>query len=198
MFGSLKKKLSNALQEGITISENLQQQYKLKMSSMSSSASVTPTLSMSFSGISSMNASSNSINTFDVPPNINASAGCGLFEKYEDEWLEIREANQQNAKLADKVALQISNIEQKCSQQKLELTDMNTCLNGVSQLIKNLKESHKSLVELQEKCQSVEKELEILQDLCEECDLQEEILHKQCELNLYKQNKMGKHKHVYK
>ncbi|XP_037939409.1 dysbindin protein homolog [Teleopsis dalmanni] len=190
MFGNIKKKLSNALQEGFVISESLQQHYR-RVSTPSTP--VSPTFEDRFnSDRSSLRSSSTTEDLVDaVPSNVNVAAGCNLLAKYEDDWVSINKMSEENARRADQIATEIDKIKQKTMEQRVVMTDLITCLSGIPGLIVKLENSKKTLQDITEFATRVERETDVLQNLCEECEMQEFILQKQFELSQYKQKKMG-------
>ncbi|KAH8274533.1 hypothetical protein KR044_006577 [Drosophila immigrans] len=192
MFGNLKKKLSNAIQEGIVISESLQHHYRQRVSnshsnnnSSQASAATTPTsLNESFS-------SSRSSLVDGLPTQLNVAAGCNLLAKYEDDWQQIHAANEQNAGQAAEVATQITSIQQRASSQQATITQLNSCLAGLPALVVKLRASAETLASLEELGAQLEVELEQLEELCEECELQEFVLEQQFQLSQHKQRKLS-------
>ncbi|KMZ00454.1 dysbindin protein homolog isoform X1 [Drosophila simulans] len=202
MFGSLKKKLSSAIQEGLVISENLQQQYRQRVSSGNSGSSqasgiTTPTSPLGLNeSLSSSRSSSLSLSapfqlTDGVPSHLNVAAGCSLLAKYEDDWQQIHGANEENAEKAAQIANQISGIQNQASHQRRIMSELNSSLAGIPTLITQLQASSKVLNSLEEMGQQLEIELEKLEDLCEECELQEFILEQQFQLSRHKQKKLN-------
>jgi len=202
MFGSLKKKLSSAIQEGLVISENLQQQYRQRVSSGNSGSTqtsglTTPTSPLGLNeSLSSSRSSSLSLSapfqlTDGVPSHLNVAAGCSLLAKYEDDWQQIHGANEENAEKAAQIASQISGVQNKASNQRRIISDLNSSLAGIPTLIAQLQASSKVLNSLEQMGQQLEVELEKLEDLCEECELQEFILEQQFQLSRHKQRKLN-------
>ncbi|EDW46550.1 dysbindin protein homolog [Drosophila sechellia] len=202
MFGNLKKKLSSAIQEGLVISENLQQQYRQRVSSGNSASSqasgiTTPTSPLGLNeSLSSSRSSSLSLSapfqlTDGVPSHLNVAAGCSLLAKYEDDWQQIHGANEENAEKAAQIANQISGIQNQASHQRRIMSELNSSLAGIPTLIAQLQASSKVLNSLEEMGQQLEIELEKLEDLCEECQLQEFILEQQFQLSRHKQKKLN-------
>lgn len=203
MFGNLKKKLSNAIQEGIVISESLQQQYRQRISSNSGSSSqaTTPTTPLSASRLglnesfTSSRSSSHSLGsqlpTDGVPTHLNVAAGCNLLAKYEDEWQQIHAANEENAGRAASVAAQITAVQQRASKQQATVIELNSCMAGLPALISKLQESAQTLEGLEQMGGQLEIELEKLENLCEECELQEFMLEQQFQLSKHKQRKLN-------
>uniref|UniRef100_A0A1A9X0C6 Dysbindin n=1 Tax=Glossina brevipalpis TaxID=37001 RepID=A0A1A9X0C6_9MUSC len=152
MFSNLKRKLNYAMQEGSTITENLQQQYRQRV----------PT---SKSPTSSNNSLVGSTSELGLPSNINVSAGCKLLSKYEDDWQALHQNNEENSKKAAVLAGQIENIEQKMFNHQIIMTDLLTCLAGLPNLIEKLQSCRHTLTEVQELHKMVEKDFEKLQDL---------------------------------
>ncbi|KAL9906061.1 dysbindin protein homolog isoform X2 [Glossina fuscipes] len=178
MFSNLKRKLNYAMQEGLTVTENLQQQYRQRVSN-----SKNPTNSSNSSLVSS-------ISELGVPSNVNASAGCKILSKYEHDWQMLHQNNEENSKKAAELAEQIDNIEQKMSNHQIIIADLLTSLAGLPNLTEKLKSCQHTLVEVQELHKLVERDFEKLEDLCEECDFQEFRWQKHVELAKYKQKKM--------
>ncbi|XP_037721960.1 dysbindin protein homolog [Drosophila subpulchrella] len=202
MFGNLKKKLSSAIQEGLVISENLQQQYRQRVSSGNSGSTqtsglTTPTSPLGLNeSLSSSRSSSLSLSapfqlTDGVPSHLNVAAGCSLLAKYEDDWQQIHGANEENAKKAAQIASQISGVQNKASNQRRIISELNSSLAGIPTLIAQLQASSKVLNSLEQMGQQLEVELEKLEDLCEECELQEFILEQQFQLSRHKQRKLN-------
>ncbi|XP_054728768.1 dysbindin protein homolog [Anastrepha obliqua] len=191
MFENLRKKFNNAIQEGFVITENLQQQYRQRQASATSSNATTPTLDESLHSNRSSNTFSHlSGSDLIIPVDANMAAGCNLLAKYENDWKMLHDANEDNATQAAQVATQIALIGQRTKVLHVDMTDLITCLSGIPTLVEKLRESAETLEKVNTLSASVETELERLEDLCEECDLQEFMLHKQCELSQFKQMKM--------
>ncbi|XP_016995564.2 dysbindin protein homolog [Drosophila takahashii] len=199
MFGNLKKKLSSAIQEGLVISENLQQQYRQRVSSSTQSSGITtptsPQLGLNES-LSSSRSSNLSLSapfqlTDGVPSHLNVAAGCSLLAKYEDDWQQIHGANEENAEKAAQVASQISAVQNKAINQRRIISELNSSLAGIPTLIAQLQASTNVLNSLEQMGQQLEVELEKLEDLCEECELQEFILEQQFQLSRHKQKKLN-------
>uniref|UniRef100_A0A1A9VMZ3 Dysbindin n=1 Tax=Glossina austeni TaxID=7395 RepID=A0A1A9VMZ3_GLOAU len=161
MFSNLKRKLNYAMQEGLTVTENLQQQYRQRVSN-----SKNPTNSSNSSLVSSTSE-------LGIPSNINASAGCKILSKYENDWQMLHQNNEENSKKAAELAEQIETIDQKMSNHQIIITDLLTSLAGLPKLTEKLKSCQHTLVEVQELHTLVERDFEKLEDLCEECDFQE-------------------------
>ncbi|KAI8041495.1 dysbindin protein homolog [Drosophila gunungcola] len=203
MFGNLKKKLSSAIQEGLVISENLQQQYRQRVSSGNNSGSsqasglTTPTSPLGLNeSLSSSRSSNLSLSapfqlTDGVPSHLNVAAGCSLLAKYEDDWQQIHGANEENAEKAAEIATQISGVQLRASNQRRIISELNSSLSGIPTLIAQLQASSKTLQSLEQMGQQLEVELEKLEDLCEECELQEFILEQQFQLSRHKQRKLN-------
>ncbi|XP_062131262.1 dysbindin protein homolog [Drosophila sulfurigaster albostrigata] len=203
MFGNLKKKLSNAIQEGIVISESLQQHYRQRVSSSNNnnsssqtSAATTPTTPLGASRLglndsfTSSRSSSHSL-ADGVPTHLNVAAGCNLLSKYEDDWQKIHSTNEENAQQAAAIATQITGIQQRASGQHATITELNNCLAGLPALVVKLQASAKTLQSLEEMGAQLEVELEKLEDLCEECEMQEFVLEQQFQLSKHKQRKLN-------
>ncbi|XP_016967270.1 dysbindin protein homolog [Drosophila biarmipes] len=202
MFGNLKKKLSSAIQEGLVISENLQQQYRQRVSSGNSGSTqtsgiATPTTPLGLNeSLSSSRSSNLSLSapfqlTDGVPSHLNVAAGCSLLAKYEDDWQQIHGANEENAEKAAQIASQISGVQNKACSQRRIISELNSSLAGIPTLIAQLQASSKVLTSLEQMGQQLEVELEKLEDLCEECELQEFILEQQFQLSRHKQKKLN-------
>ncbi|KAH8364728.1 hypothetical protein KR084_010745 [Drosophila pseudotakahashii] len=198
MFGNLKKKLSSAIQEGLVISENLQQQYRQRVSSSTQTSGITtPTSPLGLNeSLSSSRSSNLSLSapfqlTDGVPSHLNVAAGCSLLAKYEDDWQQIHGANEENAEKAAQIASQISAVQSKATNQRRIISELNTSLAGIPTLIAQLQASTKVLNSLEQMGQELEVELERLEDLCEECELQEFILEQQFQLSRHKQRKLN-------
>lgn len=211
MFSSLKKKFNNALQEASIITENLQQQYRQRVTTPEVIITKRETkgannrklklfyicfncLLFLQSLSSSRSSLANSTLELGLPSDVNVAAGCNVLAKYEDDWKIIHQNNVDNAKKAQEVAKQIQTIEKRMTNQHVVMTDLIHCLAGIPQLVHKLKTCQETLKEVENLTQVVDKELEKLEDLCEECEFQEYILEKQCEISKYKQKKMGKFK----
>ncbi|XP_067639505.1 dysbindin protein homolog isoform X2 [Eurosta solidaginis] len=190
MFGNLRKKLNNAIQDGIIITENLQQQYRQRQSSASNSNATTPTLDESIRSTWGSNSFGPIANDVVLPGDVNMTAGCNLLSKYEHEWKLLHDANEENARKAEQVATQIEEIGKNTATLHIDIKDLVTCLSGVPGLVTKLNESLETLGNIQKLSAKVETELVRLEDLNEECDLQEYMLHKQCKLSQFKQMKM--------
>ncbi|XP_017041556.1 dysbindin protein homolog [Drosophila ficusphila] len=202
MFGNLKKKLSSAIQEGLVISENLQQQYRQRVSSGNSGSSqasgiTTPTSPLGLNeSLSSSRSSNLSLSapfqlTDGVPSHLNVAAGCSLLAKYEDDWQQIHGANEENAEKAAAIADQISGVQCKATNQRRIISELNSSLAGIPTLIAQLQVSSKVLQSLEQMGQQLEVELEKLEDLCEECELQEFFLEQQFQISRHKQRKLN-------
>lgn len=193
MFGSLRKKLNHVIQEGLIITDNLQQQYRQSYTSTPSSSATTPTLDESIHSNRSSSFFSGQLPGSDVilPPDVNIAAGCNLLAKYEDAWKLLHETSEKNATKAAEVAIQIEQIGQRTTALHVDMTDLATCLSGIPALVEKLQESLETLGKVSELSATIETELECLEDLCEECELQEFMLNKQCELSQFQQMKMG-------
>lgn len=185
MFGSLKKKLNSAIQEGFIISESLQQQYLQRVSTPTS-----PSLEESGKVSMGSNLSLSSIE-LGIPSGVNMAAGCNLLAKYEDDWKAIHDVNEENGQKADSVARKIDALYKRSNEQRLVVTDLIQCLSGIPALIEKLNASMAALDEVRELSDTAEQKLDQLEDICEEYDMQEFMLQKQYELSQYKQNKMG-------
>ncbi|EDV98010.1 dysbindin protein homolog [Drosophila grimshawi] len=208
MLGSLKKKLSNAIQEGMVISESLQQQYRQRVSSSrrgsssQTSNATTPTTPIgtqdaSRLGLNENFSSSRSSSHFlggqladGVPTQLNVAAGCNLLSKYEDDWQQIHAANKANAEHASSVAEQITAVLQRAGDQRGTINEVNACLAGLPALVTKLKESVETVRSLEQMGSQLELELEKLENLCEECELQEFVLEQQFQLSRHKQKKL--------
>ncbi|XP_034655654.1 dysbindin protein homolog [Drosophila subobscura] len=197
MFGSLKKKLSSAIQEGIVISESLQQQYRQRVSSGQSSAATTPTSPLGLNeSLASSRSSSLSLGApfhlaDALPSHLNVAAGCSLLAMYEDDWQQIHETNEENAERATAVATQITAVQQRAERQRRTISDLSGSLAGIPTLIPKLQASIETLRALEDMGNRLETELEKLEDLCEECEMQEFMLDKQFDLSRHKQQKLN-------
>ncbi|KAH8301149.1 hypothetical protein KR018_003809 [Drosophila ironensis] len=196
MFGSLKKKLSSAIQEGLVIGENLQQQYRQRVSLGSQQSSpvttpTSPTLGLNESLSSSRSSNLSLSLTEGIPPHLNVAAGCSLLAKYEDDWQQIHVANEENAARAATIANQIAGVQQRASNQRKTVSELNSNLAGIPSLIAQLQDSTRTLKSLEEMGRQLEEELEKLEDLCEECELQEFMLEQQFQLSRHKQKKLN-------
>lgn len=184
------------------ISENLQQQYRQRVSSGNSGSSqasgiTTPISPLGLNeSLSSSRSSSLSLSapfqlTDGVPSHLNVAAGCSLLAKYEDDWQQIHGANEKNAEKAAQIANQISGIQDQASHQHRIMSELNSSLAGIPTLIAQLQASSQVLNSLEEMGKQLEIELEKLEDLCEECELQEFILEQQFQLSRHKQKKLN-------
>lgn len=185
MFRKFKQKISSAIQEGLALSESLQQQYQQNRKS----TPTTPTVAVDINSISSVTLGSDD---WKISNDDWTIAGVGLLDKYENDWKEISESNEKNAQIAEKIARNIDVLEMRMHKQQIVMRDFNACLAGLPEVCAKLKASEEILQQVQALSEIVEEKFKRLQDLCEECDLQEFMLHKQCELSQYKQKKMGK------
>ncbi|KAL5276877.1 DTNBP1 family protein [Megaselia abdita] len=166
MLNNFKKKLTNVIQEGKTLSENFS---TLKLSIPS-----TPKESYEFG----------------FPTNINVSAGCALLDHYERSWEDLHGGTVENARLADKVDSKITSLRTKAKTMETNISDMNSCLLRVPAIRENLKNCLEKITEIRSLCETVELGIVGLQDVVEQCDVQEKQLEEKYQLSLYKQRKM--------
>lgn len=168
MLNNFKKKISNAIQEGKTLSENLS---SLKLSIPTSLKEPT-SLELGF------------------PTNINVSAGCTLLDHYEKCWEDFHRRTVQNCRLAEEVDQKITKLNIKTKSMETDISDMNSCLQKVPAIRENLKSCLEKLGEIRKLCETVELGIVGLQDVVEQCDIQEKQLEEKYQLSLYKQKKM--------
>lgn len=164
MLNNFKKKLTNVIQEGKTLSENFS---TLKLSIPS-----TP----------------KEPHDFGFPTNV--SAGCALLDHYERSWKDLHSRTEENAILADEVDLKITALKSKAKVVETTISDMNSCFQRVPAIRENLKSCLEKINEIGNLCEKVELGIVGLQDVCETCDMQEKQLDEKYQLSLYKQRKM--------
>lgn len=200
MLGTLKKKISNAIQEGIVISESLQEQYRQRVGGSTSNSRTSETTTPNATGLDSSHlslsgslfSSRSSVYLSDgVPTQLNVAAGCNLLSKYEDSWQQIHEANEQNAENAETVAFQITTVLRSANEKRTTINELNSCLSALPALVVKLEECTEVIGSLEKLGLELEQELEKLENLCEECELQEFILAHQFQLSKHKQNKLN-------
>lgn len=201
MLGNLKKKLSNAIQEGILISESLQEQYRQRVGGSTSTSSrtsetINPKTSDLNSSFLSLNESvfsnRSGVHLSDgVATQLNVAAGCNLLSKYEDSWQQIHIANEQNAESAAAVAFQITAVLQSANEKRKTINELNSCLSALPALVVKLQDCTEVIGSLEQLGWELEQELEKLENLCEECELQEFVLEQQFQLSKHKQKKLN-------
>lgn len=162
MLNTFKKKLTNVIQEGKTLSENF----------------------------STLKLSIPSTEPQEFPTNINVSAGCALLDHYERSWRDLHNQTVDNACLADEVDQKITVLRSKAKAMETNISDMNSCLQRVPAIRENLKSCLERVGEIKSLCEKVELGMVGLQDVCETCDMQEKQLEEKYQLSLYKQRKM--------
>ncbi|EDW19775.1 dysbindin protein homolog [Drosophila mojavensis] len=197
MLGSLKKKISNAIQEGIVISESLHEQYRQRVGGSTSSRTSEATAPKA-TGLDSSHLSLNgshfsngsSVYLSDVPTKLNVAAGCNLLSKYEDSWQQIHAANERNAENAETLAFQITAVLRSANEKRATINELNSCLSALPALVVKLEECTEVIGSLEKLGLELEQELDKLENLCEECELQEFVLAQQFQLSKHKQKKL--------
>lgn len=165
MFGNIKRKLNDVIQEGL------------------------PTNYLKTNSTSSDNLNNIEIG-IPMPSNINISAGCQILRKNEEIWKNIHSINEKNANLARKIDEQIKKIKNNSDKLYTNFTDLNYLLSQMPTIEKNLNNCINTIQTINEKCKIIDEKLINLEDLCEEIKLQEKQLEHKVQLSKYKQEKM--------
>lgn len=124
--------------------------------------------------------------------NVNLNAGAQILNHYQQQWEEVHELNEENAKNSDILANMIEEMHKKVSNDHRSVSDISYLLsNGTQSLSESVTNCVTQLEDLNQSFESVEKDLLKLENLIEILELQERELEHRFQLALYKEKKLA-------
>lgn len=160
MFGNLREKLHNVVQEG---------------------------LSASLRGLS-VNEVIVSQSPSEHP--VNYDAGADLLHKYQTEWNQLHLLAEDNAHKAEEVNEMISLLHHQMSEQWKKMDTITSCMDSMPQLVKSIENAMKDMENIKLLINDVEHQLLKLDDVVEEQELQEQMLNERFQLAVYRSKKL--------
>ncbi|KAL4131107.1 hypothetical protein QTP88_008456 [Uroleucon formosanum] len=160
MFGNLREKLHNVVQEG---------------------------LSASLRGLS-VNEVIAAQSPSEHP--VNYDAGADLLHKYQTEWNQLHLLAEDNAHKAEEVNEMISLLHHQMSEQWKKMDTITSCMDLMPQLVKSIENAMKDMENIKLLINDVEHQLLKLDDVVEEQELQEQMLNERFQLAVYRSKKL--------
>ncbi|XP_060852519.1 dysbindin protein homolog [Rhopalosiphum padi] len=160
MFGNLREKLHNVVQEG---------------------------LSASLRGLS-VNEVVVAQSPSEHP--VNYDAGADLLHKYQTEWNQLHLLAEDNAHKAEEVNEMISLLHHQMSEQWKKMDTITSCMDSMPQLVKSIENAMKDMENIKLLINDVEHQLLKLDDVVEEQELQEQMLNERFQLAVYRSKKL--------
>lgn len=121
----------------------------------------------------------------------NYSAGSQLLDKHQQQWAEMHENADRNAKAAEDVDSIIIELHEQANSRLVHAIDLAQSLANLPKLSAAVEDCIEGLQEVQTLLKVVEDELVDLEDVVEKSNMaQRKILHHR-QFNLYKENKLG-------
>lgn len=160
MFGNLREKLHNVVQEGLSASLR------------------------GLSGNEVIAAQSPS----EHP--VNYDAGADLLHKYQTEWNQLHLLAEDNAHKAEEVNEMISLLHHQMSEQWKKMDTITSCMDSMPQLVKSIENAMKDMENIKLLINDVEHQLLKLDDVVEEQELQEQMLNERFQLAVYRSKKL--------
>ncbi|KAL5242947.1 hypothetical protein ACI65C_010357 [Semiaphis heraclei] len=160
MFGNLREKLHNVVQEG---------------------------LSASLRGLS-VNEVNVAQSPSEHP--VNYDAGADLLHKYQTEWNQLHLLAEDNAHKAEEVNEMISLLHHQMSEQWKKMDTITSCMDSMPQLVKSIENAMKDMENIKLLINDVEHQLLKLDDVVEEQELQEQMLNERFQLAVYRSKKL--------
>ncbi|NP_001280263.1 dysbindin protein homolog [Acyrthosiphon pisum] len=160
MFGNLREKLHNVVQEGLSASLR------------------------GLSGNEVIVAQSPS----EHP--VNYDAGADLLHKYQTEWNQLHLLAEDNAHKAEEVSEMISLLHHQMSEQWKKMDTITSCMDSMPQLVKSIENAMKDMENIKLLINDVEHQLLKLDDVVEEQELQEQMLNERFQLAVYRSKKL--------
>lgn len=171
MFDSFRDKFYSVVQDGI----NLNNTVRRKISQAQQSTSKKPP------------------NFQFIPPEyVDYSAGAELLEKYQNEWTELHENAEKNAKDAENIDIMMSDIHKNVKKRLEDVTNINVCLAGLPKVISSVGDCVNRLQVLSDLFETVEKELINLEAIVDRSDFEQRKMEHKFQLQMYKEKKLGK------
>ncbi|KAL4708665.1 hypothetical protein ACJJTC_008191 [Scirpophaga incertulas] len=127
-----------------------------------------------------------------VPVNtsVNYSAGGALLEKYQDQWAELHENADNNAKAADEVDRLILEIHESTKAKLNSANELSRCLSSLPNLTASVAQCMDSLKNVTALLEAVEEELVNFEDIVERSKMESWKLDHHYHLSLYKEKKL--------
>lgn len=123
---------------------------------------------------------------------VNYGAGGALLEKYQEEWAEMHENADKNAKAADEVDKLILELHETTKVKLQTANEFSQALSHLPNLTASVAQCMDSLRNVQTLLKSVEDELVEFEDIVERSKMENWKLDHHYHLTLYKEKKMGK------
>lgn len=171
MFDSFRDKFYSVVQDGI----NLNNSVRRKISLAQQSASKKPPIFQ-----------------FLPPKSIDYSAGAKLLEKYQNEWTELHENAEKNAREAENIDIMMLDIHKNVKKRLEDITNINICLVGLPKVISSVGDCVDRLRVLNVLFETVEKKLITLEAIVERSDFEQRKMEHKFQLHMYKEKKLGK------
>lgn len=121
-------------------------------------------------------------------PIINQYAGAKLLDHFQNQWVEIHNSNEENARAAENVATEINNISEKITTSKKNI-DLITHVLTNSNLISNITQCLNQVKELYGVSESLERKLVHLEDLLDQAEFEKMTKQHRFHLDNYKERK---------
>lgn len=170
MFDSFRDKFYSVVQDGI----NLNNSVRRKISQAQQSTSKKPP---NFQ--------------FLPPESIDYSTGTELLEKYQNEWTELHENAEKNAREAEIIDVVMLDIHKNVKKRLEDITNINMCLVSLPKVISSVGDCVNRLQVLSDLFETVEKELISLEAIVERNDFEQRKMEHKFQLNMYKEKKLG-------
>lgn len=127
-----------------------------------------------------------------VAPTEVLNSGSEILTHFQNNWFELHELNETNAKKASELAEVISSLHSKIERDNIAVNSILLILNTPNGFHNVLDNCFEQITNLHKSLESVEESLLELEKLVELCDLEKKKNDHRKELELYKEKKMGR------
>lgn len=124
---------------------------------------------------------------------VNFGAGGALLEKYQDEWAELHENADKNAKAAEEIDRLVLHLHEVSKKRLKTATDLSNIIGHLPNLTASVAECMDSLKSVQLLLKEVEEQLIEFEDIVERNNMEKWKLDHHYELSLYKKKKMSEY-----
>lgn len=131
-------------------------------------------------------------------PSIDLNAGAEILSHFQQEWAELHELNEHNAKNASALAETINNMHEKINKDYNNIVDIVHIVNGNPSLDKSIDKCVVQLQQLHKSFQNTEKSLINLEQIIDKIELEKKKTDHKYQLALYKEKKLGEYETLTK
>ncbi|KAF2885236.1 hypothetical protein ILUMI_20955 [Ignelater luminosus] len=124
-------------------------------------------------------------------PSIDLNAGAEILSHFQQEWAELHELNENNARKATTLAETINNMHDKINKDYNNIIDIIHIVNGKPSLNKSIDKCAVQLQQLHESFQNTEESLINLEQIIDKIELEKKKVDHKYQLTLYKEKKLA-------